>query len=69
MFFDNLDKYSKESGYPLEKLRTKRAMSIGLASFFLLVITPKQNWEGTRSHPSIKHRIEKFARSLLLPEN
>lgn len=58
-----------ETRYPLEKLKTKRAMSIALASFLLLVITPKQNWEGTRSHPSITHRIEKLTRSLLLPEN
>lgn len=69
MLLDDLDRYSKDSGYPLEKLKTKRAMSIALASFLLLVITPKQNWEGTRSHPSITHRIEKLTRSLLLPEN
>jgi hypothetical protein len=53
MLLDNLDRYSKESGYPLEKLKTKRAMSIAFASFLLLVITPKQSWGGTRSHPSI----------------
>jgi len=69
VLLDNLDKYSKDSGYSLEKLKTKRAMSIAFASFILLVITPKQSWGGTRSHPSITRRIEELTQSLQLPEN
>jgi len=69
MLLGNLEKYSNDSGYPLEKLKSKRAMSIALASFLLLVITPKQSWGGTRSHPSIFCRIEELTQNLQLPEN
>lgn len=53
MLLGNLEKYSEDSGYSLEKLKSKRAMSIALASFLLLVITPKQSWGGTRSQSSV----------------
>ncbi len=58
VMLDKLDAYSKQSGYDLKRLNSKRAMSISLALFFMLVITPLESWSGTESHPSITARIE-----------
>jgi hypothetical protein len=60
MIFDKLHDYAKQNGYDLlglKWLKSKRAMSISLALFFMLVITPKKNWGGTDTHPNIAERI------------
>lgn len=64
-----IEKYSEQSGYPLNLLTTKRAMSIGLASFFLLAITPQEAWGGTRSHPPISDRIAAISEGLDLSDD
>lgn len=69
MMFDRLDNYSKQSGYDLTKLKSKRAMGISLALFFILVITPLKCWSGTRSHPSIATRIESMLCDLQIADN
>ena len=68
MLLDKIEQYATISGYPLRILKTKRAMSIGLASFFLLVLTPIEAWGGSRSHPPVAQRIQALADSLLLPD-
>ncbi len=57
MMLERLEEYSKTSGYPLNRLTTKRAMAIALAQFFMLVITPFESLGGTESHPSISERV------------
>ena len=51
------EEYSLANGYDSKIVSSKRAMSIALSSFYLFVITPKGNWKGTDTHPSIKDRI------------
>lgn len=67
MMLENLDLYSKQSGYDLSRLYSKRSMSITLALFYMLVITPVESWAGTDSHPSIKDRIEALVADLPIP--
>jgi hypothetical protein len=69
MLLNGIAEYSKTSGYQEETVTTKRAISISLASFFLLAITPEDAWGGTRSHPPIADRINALTNSLLLPDN
>lgn len=69
MLLDGIAEYSKISGYPHERVASKRAISIALASFFLLAITPSRVWGGSRSHPSIASRITALTESLSLPDN
>lgn len=69
MLLDGIAEYSKTSGYPEKAVTTKRAISISLASFFMLSITPIEAWGGSRSHPSIASRINALTRSLSLPDN
>lgn len=64
-----IDMYSNESGYNINLLKTKRAMSLALASLLLLVLTPNKQWFGTESHPSIIERIVALTDYLELPEN
>jgi len=59
--------YSMESGYALDILTTKRAMSIALASFLLFVITPSKLWGGSDAHPPVLERIKALTNSLALP--
>jgi|GEM_PF-670740 len=69
ILLDQIESYSVKSGYSLIWLKTKRAMSLGLASFWLLVLTPKTIWGGSQSHPSIMKRIKSFTDFLELPDN
>ncbi len=69
MMLDKLETYSKDSGYDLSRLYTKRSMSISLALFYMLVITPIEAWGGTESHPSIKARIESLVEGLPIPND
>jgi len=67
LLLGKIEEYSESSGFPQSLVSSKRAMSIALASFFLLVITPRQSWGGSRSHPSITERITALTDSLALP--
>jgi hypothetical protein len=69
MLLGGIGEYSRISGYPEERVASKRAISIALASFFLLAITPSDAWGGSRSHPSIASRITALTESLSLPDN
>lgn len=65
----NIEEYSEQSDYDIDKLKTKRAMSIALASLLLLVITPRDRWIDSPLHPSVIERIKVLADYLELPEN
>lgn len=69
LMLDKLSDYSVESGYPLNRLTTKRAMAIALAHFFMLVITPMESWAGTETHPSISKRISSMVSDLNIHKN
>lgn len=69
MMLDKLDVYSKMSGYDLGRLNSKRAMSISLALFFMLVITPKECRSGTSTHPSIVERIKSIVGKLSIHDD
>jgi Peptidase U49 len=66
MLLGRIEDYAKESGYPLNVLTTKRAMSIALASFLLLVMTPPKMWGGSDAHPPVVERIKALTNSLAL---
>ena len=65
----NIAVYSKESGYDIEAVKTKRAMSIGLTFLLLLVLTPNNRWFGSDSHPPIFDRISALTGYLELSED
>jgi hypothetical protein len=70
MLFGSLEKFAEDTGFPLSKLKSKRAMGVALASFVLLVITPLELWGGSRTHPPIAERVMKLADELdLAPED
>lgn len=51
------EEYSLSEGYNAKLVSSKRAMSIALSSFLLFVITPRQKWGATDTHPPIRERI------------
>lgn len=57
ILLDQVAEYARDSGYPEKVVLEKRAISIALASYFLIAITPQSAWGDTRSHPSIYKRI------------
>lgn len=65
----NIEGYSEQSGDDIDKVKTKRAMSIAIWSLLQLVITPKCRWFDSPSHPSVIERIKALAVYLELPEN
>ncbi len=69
MMLDNIEEYSKSSGYDLNALINKRTMSIALASFLMLVVTRKEDWKGTRSHPPMSVRVRALIDSVSLANN
>lgn len=64
----NIEEYAETSGYPLPTLQNKRATGIGVASFFLLALTPFENWAGSPSHPALASRLMALTGSLTLPD-
>ncbi len=64
-----IDNYSKASGFPIDAVKTKRAMSIGVTALLLLVLTPKRKWGGSLSHPSIVNRISELTNYLNLTDD
>ncbi len=65
----NISAYSQETGHDIEAVKTKRAMSIGLTSLLLLVLTPNSQWFGSDSHPPIVDRITALTDYLELHES
>ncbi|MBU2966923.1 phage exclusion protein Lit family protein [Amphritea sp. 2_MG-2023] len=61
--------YSMSEGYNSELVSSKRAMSIALSSFFLFVITPREKWGATDTHPPIKERILALSEYTSFDEN
>lgn len=55
--FEKVANYSKTSGDALEKVISKRAMAVALASFLIFELTPTEARYGTDSHPPIGQRI------------
>lgn len=51
------DDYETLSGYSAKLVLSKRAMGIAMSTFLLFVITPKERWCETNTHPRIKDRI------------
>lgn len=66
MMLDKLSVYAEMSGYDLVRLNSKRAMSISLALFYMLVIIPIDCWAGTSTHPSIVERIESIIEKIYI---
>ena len=56
--FDKVAIYSKMSGDDLEKVVSKRAMAVALASFLIFELTLPEARYGTDSHPHFKDRIK-----------
>lgn len=56
--FEKVKNYSAESGDDLEKVISKRAMAVALASFLIFELTPINARYGTNSHPPISERIK-----------
>ena len=52
-----VEDYSNLSGHRTDLVLSKRAMSIAMSAFLLFVITPKDKWCDTDTHPRIKDRI------------
>lgn len=69
LMLGELSKYTEGTGEPIGKVRDKRATSMILAIFFMLVITPKNAWNGTQTHPSIEDRVMVIVEELEIPEN
>lgn len=69
LMLTKLEECSGSYGWPVDKLRTKRGMSLSLATFFLLVITPKDRWGETETHPSLSERIAAFADDIALSDS
>lgn len=69
MMMSKIKVFSTQSGNPEDKLKTKRAMGIALASAFLLFATSKENINGTDKHPPIQKRWLNTANAVDLPAN
>lgn len=55
--FDEVEKYSEITGDNLQKVVSKRAMAVALASFLILELTPAETRYGSDSHPPVIDRI------------
>jgi len=60
---DEIPAYSAESGYPAKQVRAKRLLGVIIGLCVVLIITPRENWRGTSSHPSVRERIEAVLKS------
>ncbi len=60
---DEVPAYSAESGDPADQVRAKRLVGVVIALSVILVVTPRANWRGTSSHPSVRERIETVLKS------
>lgn len=69
MLLGDIESYSIQSGDDLARLKSKRAMAISFALFYLLVFTPKGSWAGSQTHPNICNRISAVVDRMSIPEN
>ncbi|XOY31283.1 phage exclusion protein Lit family protein [Proteus cibi] len=63
---DNIDEYCKQSGYDPNLVRKKRQIAIYIALFSLALLT-KDNWESSKTHPSLKERMDRVQAILKNP--
>lgn len=64
-----IDAYAASSGYPCDKVVSKRAMGMALAMFVMLVLTPRDRWAaGNETHPPIVSRLSTLFGGLNLLE-
>jgi len=66
---EKIKDYSIASGDDYLKVLGKRAMSIALASFLILELTPAERWGGSASHPSVYSRLHHLMDFPELDEN
>lgn len=66
-----VDDYARLSGTSnqTDLILSKRAMAIVMSAFLLFVITPKERWCKTNTHPSIKDRIDALTCYVKINEN
>lgn len=69
MMTSKIKEYSKQSGYPEDKVTMKRSISIALASSFLLFASSKSKTNGSKTHPPVHDRWLNTVRDLELPVN
>jgi len=69
IMLSEVDRYALMSGYPADKVRTKRSMGIALASAFILATTARENIGGSNTHPSVHGRWLETLQSIKLPPN
>lgn len=68
MMLSKISSYTEKSRENIHLVRSKRAIGICFALFYMLVLTPRESWSGSASHPSIKKRIEVLANQLELSD-
>lgn len=69
MLLAKVHEYAADTGYKEPVVNSKRAMSIGLGVFVILVLTGQSAQRGSESHPAVAERIEALAKSLSLHPN
>lgn len=65
---DKIDEYSVQSGYDADLVRKKRKLAIYFALFNLALLT-KDKWGSSKTHPSLKQRMEKVQVHLKYPKD
>lgn len=69
LMLSKIHDYSEASGYPEDKVRMKRSISIALGCAFLAVVTPRHNLGGTNTHPAVHVRWSASLGSIALKED
>lgn len=69
MMISEIRQYAESSGYPEDKVRTKRMMGIALASAFILFATGKERFAGSDSHPPVHGRWRELVKDVDLPDD
>lgn len=65
---DNINDYCEQSGYDVGLVRKKRQLGIYIALFNLALLT-KDKWGSSKTHPSLKERMDKVQVHLKYPED
>ncbi|WOA52332.1 phage exclusion protein Lit family protein [Dickeya solani] len=65
---DNIDDYCDQSGYDLDLVRKKRKLAIYIALFNLALLT-KDNWGSSKTHPSLKERMDNIQLHMKYPND
>ena len=69
MMVSEIRQYAESSGYPEDKVRTKRMMGVALASAFILFATGKERFASSDSHPPVHGRWLEAVKDVTLPED